>query len=516
MNNLAAEFTAPSMEYGALAPILIVTFGAIVGVLIEAFMPRAQRYVAQLATAISSLVLALFALLLQGKSAGTIAMLSVVLDGPAIIMQGAILILALLGTMLIGERALDESGAGAFAAQASTLPGSAQERTAVIARLSQTEVFPLTLIATAGMLLFPAANDLITLFVALEVLSLPLYLMSGMARRRRLLSQEAALKYFLLGAFASAFFLFGAAFLYGYAGNLTLDAIRIAAEAAASNDVYLLVGIALISVGLLFKVSAAPFQAWTPDVYQGAPTPVTAFMAACTKVAAFGALLRLFYVAFGPVRWDWRPMLIAVSLITMVVGALFALTQTDIKRLLAYSSVAHAGFLLTGIVATNTAGLHATLFYLVAYGFTTIATFAIVTLVRDTTGEATHLSQWAGLGKKSPLVAAVFAFMLLALAGIPLTSGFTAKFLIFSAAYSGGALLLVIAGVLTSAIAAFFYVRIIVLMFFNEPPADGPTVSIASPLTVIAIGLATFVTLLLGVFPNPVLKLIENAGLLVF
>lgn len=516
MSVLAAEFTSPTVEYGALAPILIVTFGAVVGVLVEAFVPRAQRYLTQVVTSLSALTLAFVALIMQGKSYGSVAMLSVVIDGPARVLQGAILLMAILGTLLISERALDESGAGAFAAQASALPGSEQERIAVMQRLTQTEVFPLTLLATVGMLLFPAANDLITLFVALEVLSLPLYLMSAMARRRRLLSQEAALKYFLLGAFASAFFLFGAAFLYGYAGNLSLDTIRVASEAGANNDVYLLVGIALTSVGLLFKVSAAPFQAWTPDVYQGAPTPVVAFMAACTKVAAFGAMLRLFYVAFGSVRWDWRPMLITISLITMVVGALFALTQTDIKRLLAYSSVAHAGFLLTGIVATNAAGLRATIFYLIAYGFTSIAAFGVVTLVRDATGEATHLSQWAGLGRKSPLVASVFSFMLLALAGIPLTSGFTAKFLIFSAAYGGGALSLVIAGVLTSAIAAFFYVRIIVLMFFNEPVANGPTVSVPSAFTTVAISVATAVTLILGVFPSPVLDLIERAGLLAF
>lgn len=516
MSSIAASFNSPTIEYGPLTPILVVIAGAIIGVLIEAFFPRPKRYLAQVTISIFSLALALLALLVQKSSGQVVAMFSVALDGPARILQGAILIMALLGTLLIAERALDESGSGAFAAQASALPGSPQERTAVMARLSQTEVFPLTLIATAGMMLFPAANDLITLFVALEVLSLPLYLMSGMARRRRLLSQEAAVKYFLLGAFASAFFLFGSAFLYGYSGSLTLDAIRAASESGFGNDAYLLLGIAFMSVGLLFKVSAAPFQAWTPDVYQGAPTPITAFMAACTKIAAFGALLRLFYVAFGAVRWDWRPMLIAISLITMVVGALFALTQTDVKRLLAYSSIAHAGFLLTGVVATNAAGLRATLFYLIAYGFTTIAAFAVVTLVRDTTGEATHLSQWAGLGRKSPIVASTFAFMLLALAGIPLTSGFTAKFLIFSAAYSGGALSLVIAGVLTSAVAAFFYVRIIVLMFFSEPAVDGPSVSAPSAFTTIAITVSTLATLVLGIYPTPVIDMIKNAGLLLF
>lgn len=512
MTNLAAAITPPTIEYGALAPILIVIAGAIIGVLIEAIAPRETRYSSQVAISLVSLGAAFIMLLANGKAIGRVAMLSVVIDGPTVILQAAILIFSILGILLIAERSLDESGQGAFAAQVSATPGTPAERTATIAGLTQTEVFPLTLLSVSGMLLFPAAGDLLTLFVALEVLSLPLYLMSGMARRRRLLSQEAAVKYFLLGAFASAFFLFGSAFLYGYAGDLGLDAIRLTSQTAASNESFLLIGIALISVGLLFKVGAAPFQGWTPDVYQGAPTPITAFMAAVTKVAAFGALLRLFYVAFGSVRWDWRPMLIVISVVTMFVGALFALTQTDVKRLLAYSSVAHAGYLLTGVVAVNQQGLESTLFYLLAYGFTTIATFAIVTLVRDATGEATHLSQWAGLGKRSPLVAGTFGFLLLALAGIPLTSGFTAKFLIFSAAYAGDALILVIAGVLTSAIAAFFYVRIIVLMFFNEPAADGPTVAIPSVLTTIAITVSTVATLVLGIFPQPFIDLMKNAG----
>lgn len=209
-------------------------------------------------------------------------------------------------------------------------------------------------------------------------------------------------------------------------------------------------------------------------------------------------------------------MLIVISIVTMFVGAVFALTQTDVKRLLAYSSIAHAGYLLVGVVAVNPEGLWATLFYLIAYGFTTLGTFAIVMLVRDSAGEATHLSQWAGLGKRSPLVATAFAFMLLALAGIPLTSGFTAKFLIFSAAYQGDALILVIAGVLTSMIAAFFYVRLIVLMFFNEPAIDGPTVAIPSALTTITIAVSTLATLILGIFPQPVIDLVKDAGTFLF
>src|SRR5688500_6441170 len=246
--------------------------------------------------------------------------------------------------------------------------------------------------SVGGMMLFPAANDLLTMFVALEVLSLPLYLLTGLARRRRLLSQEAALKYFLLGAFSSGFFLYGVALVYGYAGSMQFSAINEAVRNDTANQSLLLIGIVMLSVGLFFKVGAAPFQAWTPDVYQGAPTPVTAFMAAGTKVAAFGAILRLFYVAFGADRWSWQPMMWVVAILTMLVGAILAITQTDVKRLLAYSSVAHTGFILTGVLGVQAAGdlaqgeitaTQAVLFYLATYGFATLGAFAVISLVRD-------------------------------------------------------------------------------------------------------------------------------------
>ncbi|MCX6403964.1 MAG: NADH-quinone oxidoreductase subunit NuoN, partial [Actinobacteria bacterium] len=378
----------------------------------------------------------------------------------------------------------------------------------------QTEIWPLFLFAVGGMLLFPVSNDLLTMFVALEVLSLPLYLLASMARRRRLLSQEAALKYFVLGAFSSAFFLFGAALIYAATGSMTFGEIS-TALGNSSHDGIVLAGVGLIAVGLLFKVGAAPFHQWTPDVYQGAPTPLVAFMAAATKVAAFGALLRIFYVAFGTLRWDWRPMMWAVAIVTMLLGSLLAVTQTDIKRMLAYSSVAHSGFVLLGIIAASQAGLATSLFYLFAYSFTTLGSFAIVSLVRDPFGEATHLSSWAGLGKKSPLVAGIFALFLLSLAGIPLTSGFTAKFAVFGAAIEGGATALVITAVISSAIAAFFYARVIVLMFFSEAVAEDVAVVVPSAFTKIAIAVSVAFTLLLGILPEQVLEAVSNAGLFV-
>ncbi|GAB2710199.1 NADH-quinone oxidoreductase subunit NuoN [Kitasatospora kifunensis] len=526
---------APHIEYGQLSPMLVVFGGAVAGILVEAFVPRRYRYATQVTLALAGLAGAFIAVLVlasQGygtTKSGLLAMGSVALDGPALFLQGVILLAAVIAVLLYAERRLDPRPDGvpvdAFTAQGSATPGSEQERQAAKAGFVATEVYPLTLFAVGGMLLFPAANDLLTMFVALEVFSFPLYLLCALARRRRLLSQEAAVKYFLLGSFASAFFLFGSALLYGYAGSFRLPDIADVISGVAPvtpalavtthNDALLLIGLAMLAVGLLFKVGAVPFHAWTPDVYQGAPTPVTGFMAAATKVAAFGALLRLFYVAFPGLRWDWRPVMWGVAILTMVIGAILAVTQQDVKRLLAYSSIAHAGFILTGVIATNRQGLSAVLFYLLAYSFVTLGAFAVVTLVRDSKGEATHLSSWAGLGRRSPLLAAVFALFLLAFAGIPLTSGFTGKFAVFQAAAAGGATPLVIVGVLSSAIAAFFYIRVIVLMFFSDPQPNGPAVAIPSVFTTMAISLGVIVTLGLGLLPQYFLDLASKASLFV-
>ena len=344
---------------------------------------------------------------------------TVIVDGPSVFLWGLILLFGLGGCLLFAERQL-EGGVSAFAGQAAALPGTDAERDA--AGLDHTEVYPLLMFAVMGMMLFPASGDLLTMFVALEVLSLPLYLLCGLARRRRLLSQEAALKYFVLGAFSSGFFLYGVALVYGYAGSMNLGDINEAVRNDASNQTLLLIGIGMLAVGLLFKVGAAPFQAWTPDVYQGAPTAVTAFMSAATKAAAFGAILRLFYVAFGSDRWNWQPMMWVVAILTMVVGAVMAVTQRDVKRMLAYSAIAHTGFLLTGVLGLQSAdelsegqltSLQAVLFYLVTYGLSALGAFAVVSLVRDAAGEQSALSRWAGLGKHSPLVAGVFALFLL-------------------------------------------------------------------------------------------------------
>ena len=524
------EFTKPAVEYAQLWPLFLVFGSACLGIVLEAFLPRATRYLAQTVLAVVTLLAALVGTVLVGRdltslgdgvARGNLAMEgTLAIDGPTVFLWGVILVFALGGVLLFAERRL-EGGVSAFAGQAAALPGTEAERQASTSGLDHTEVFPLMMFAVLGMMLFPASNDLLTMFVALEVLSLPLYLLCGLARRRRLLSQEAALKYFLLGAFSSGFFLYGAALVYGFAGTMEFGAINEAVRNDLGNRTLLLVGMGMLAVGLFFKIGAAPFQAWTPDVYQGAPTAVTAFMAAGTKVAAFGALLRLFYVAFGADRWTWQPMMWIVAILTMVVGAVLAIAQTDVKRMLAYSSVAHTGFLLTGVLGaqsiteladTQITSVQAVMFYLVTYGFATMGAFAVVTLVRDAGGEQTHLAHWAGLGKESPLVAGVFAFFLLAMAGIPLTSGFVGKWAVFAAALSAGAWPVVLVAVLTSAIAAFFYVRVIRLMYFTEPDGDAPSVAAPSLLTAATIGVGVIVTLGLGVVPGPVLDLAGMAG----
>ncbi|WP_236950377.1 NADH-quinone oxidoreductase subunit NuoN [Mycobacterium sp. MS1601] len=506
---------------------MLIVFGAAVaGVLVEAFLPRAARYRTQVVLALGALAAAFVAVVFLARNVyGTVGQLAVMgavaVDPVTLFLQGTILLIAVLGVLLISEQRIPHTndaqatGLDGFTPQASAIAGSVAEKVAVKAGVMQTEVFPLTMFAVGGMLLFPAAEDLLTMFIALEVLSLPLYLMCGLARRQRLLSQEAALKYFLLGAFSSAFFLYGVALMYGYSGTFSLSGI---AEAIATSDsqgsAIVLIGIGLLAVGVLFKVGAVPFHSWIPDVYQGAPTSVTAFMAAATKVAAFGAMLRIFYVALPELRDDWRPMMWAIAILTMVVGTVTAVTQTDVKRILAYSAVAHAGFILTGVIALNDNGLSGTLFYLFAYGFSTLGAFAVVSLVRTSAGEeATALQQWAGLGRRYPVVGVVFSLFLLAFAGIPLTSGFVSKFAVFKAAGEGGAIPLVIVGVIASAIAAYFYVRVIVLMFFTEPPADAPEVVNPSSLTIATVTVTAAVTFALGALPQPLLDFADNSAL---
>ncbi|MFS8521638.1 MAG: NADH-quinone oxidoreductase subunit NuoN [Micromonosporaceae bacterium] len=505
------SFTIPEISYAAIGPLLVLFGAASVGVLVEALVPRRWRHPVQLGLALAGVVVA-FVLVVRLAGAGEVtAGGSVTVDGPALFLQGALLVLGFVALLVIAERSVEPGGA--FVAQPAVAVGSDADRRQA-GQPSATEVFPLTMFSLGGMALFVAASDLLTMFIALEVLSLPLYLMSALARRRRLLSQEAAVKYFLLGAYASGFFLFGLALTYGFAGTVDFAGIHAAVAASDMDRTLLLAGLALVLIGLLFKAAAAPFHVWTPDVYQGAPTPVVAFMAAATKVAAFGAMLRVLYVAFERVSLDWQVIVGVVAVLTMLLGAVLAVTQTDIKRLLAYSSIANAGYVLVAFAAPVRTGAAAVMFYLLAYGFTVIAAFAIVSLVRDPAGgEANHLSRWAGLGRRSPLVAGAFTLVLLALAGIPLTAGFTAKFAVFGAALSAGQVWLVIAGVVSSLIIAFPYLRVVVMMWLSEPGDATATLVVPGRMTGAAVTLGALATLALGVIPDPVLDLARDASL---
>ena len=514
----AQTISTPSIAYHALLPIFIVLGAALLGVLVEAAVPRPQRFNAQVFVTLAGLIAALVTVgLLHGTHVATPSPVgtdspfagSLAIDGTGLFLQGTILALAIMAALLVAERSVDVGSA--IVASAASVVGSATDREHSRSLRVQTEVFPLMLFAVSGMLVFPVSNNLLLMFVALEVLSLPLYLMAGMARRRRLLSQEAALKYFLLGAFASAFFLYGLALLYGYANSVDLSAIFTATRTSTKSDTLLFLGLALLLVGLLFKASVAPFHAWTPDVYQGAPTPVSAFMASCTKVASFGAILRVLYVAFSGSNWNWRPIIWAVAIASMVVGAIFGLTQTDIKRILAYSSIAHAGFILVGLVVISQDASASVMFYVLTYGFTTLAAFGLLMLVRDPEGEATHLSQWSGIARKSPVVAGVMTLLLLSMAGIPLTAGFTGKFFVFKAAWHTAGPLVVMA-LLFSAVAAFYYLRIVVMMYFAEPPENAPTIAIPGWTSSVALTVGVVVTILLGVFPQPILDLATKAA----
>ncbi|GLY98244.1 NADH-quinone oxidoreductase subunit NuoN [Actinoplanes sp. NBRC 103695] len=504
------DLKLPAIDYGALSPMLILFGAACLGVLLEALAPKRLRHPIQLTLALAAIVAAFVAVIVSRNERTVTIGGAVAVDGPTLFLSGAILLLGLVAMLLIGERSIEHGGA--FVSQAAITVGSQKDLKQAGSEPGATEVYPLTMFALGGMLLFVAANDLLTMFVALEVFSLPLYLLCALARRRRLLSQEAALKYFLLGSYASAFFLFGVALIYGFAGGVQFSQIHDAVATPERSQVLLYGGLALVAIGLLFKGALAPFHVWTPDVYQGAPTPVTALMAACTKVAAFGALLRILYVAFDGVRWDFQPVLGAIAVLTMLVGAVLAVTQTDMKRLLAYSSIANAGYLLVGALALNKSGLSSTMFYLVAYGFSVLAAFGILTLVRDADGEATHLSRWAGLGRKSPVFAGIFTFILLAFAGIPLTSGFTSKFAVFGAAVEGGQTWLVIFGVISSMLLAFPYLRVVVMMWLSEPGESTPTVSLPGAMTSAALAIGVLATLALGVAPAALIDLTNDAA----
>jgi NADH-quinone oxidoreductase subunit N len=389
--------------------------------------------------------------------------------------------------------------------------------------IEQGEFYSLLLFSTVGIMFMGAANDLLVIFIALELLSIPLYVMAAM-RHQNAKSEESGLKYFILGAFASAFFVYGAAMIYGATGTTNLQEIfaqvSVIVAEESSSRLFLLLGAGLILVGLGFKVAVVPFHMWTPDVYEGSPTPVTAFMSVGAKAGGFAALLRVMTVALPELSIDlegttaaWQSTVSVIAALTMILGNIVAISQTNVKRMLAYSSIAHAGYILMAVAAVGTIGVagdatRGALVYLLAYTFTNLGAFAVVLAVEKDDGTGTDLTDFNGLARSQPLLAAMMAFFMFSLTGVPLTAGFVGKFFIFGAAVDAGLILLTVIGVLTSVVSAFYYVRIIVNMYLLEgegDPAEGATQYVNY-----AVYAAFSGTLILGVFPVLAVDLLDS------
>jgi NADH-quinone oxidoreductase subunit N len=370
--------------------------------------------------------------------------------------------------------------------------------------LPQGEYYALLLFSLSGMMLMATATDLLVIFLALEVMSIGVYILTGI-RRDSALSTEAAFKYFLLGAFSSAFFLYGIAFTYGLTGSTRLDRIGslIAAQAMAPTPMELL-ALGLLFVGFAFKVSAVPFHMWTPDAYEAAPPSVTGFMSTGVKAAAFAAFTRVLLSAFEPLRADWVPVLWAVAAATMIVGTVVGVAQSSVKRMLAYSSIAHGGYLLLALLAANDVGKGAVLFYLLAYAVTNLGAFGVIALLDNAHRPNDRIRDYAGLSNTHPALAALMTIFLLSLGGFPPTAGFIAKWYVFSAAVKAGYTWLAIIGVLTSVVSVFFYLRVVVMMYMtpSEQPATFPAVPRIAGFALIASAVLVFY---LGILPTRVL-----------
>lgn len=375
------------------------------------------------------------------------------------------------------------------------------------------EYYALILFSTIGMMLMASGADLLNIYIGLEVMSISIYILTGF-KRSKLISNEASLKYFLLGAFATGFLLYGISLVYGSTGAINLKQIAgfIADKGSISNPL-LLMGMALIIIGLGFKVASVPFHAWVPDVYEGAPTTITAFMSVGPKAAAFAAFLRILMTAFGSTHYEWQKIIYILALLTMTVGNVVAIAQTNLKRMLAYSSIAHAGYLLIALVAANDMGVSSVLFYILAYTFMNIGALAVVIIVSQKGDEFIQIHDFAGLGFKHPGLAVAMSLFMLSMAGIPPTAGFVGKFYIFSAAIKSGYIGLAVIGVINSVISVFYYLRIMVIMYMKEPTRDFNPLTL-SPLIVVAVVLSVIGTLHLGIFPSKIMEIAQQSILI--
>jgi NADH-quinone oxidoreductase subunit N len=480
------DSAAFNISYLAIAPELILAAGAALILMIDVFYK--PRSVVHAGIVFSTLILATASAILQydrvQDGATTHFSGMIVADEFAVFGKFILLAVAALG-LLVAWPMVEELGRR----------GS--------------EAVALVLLSAAGFMFMVSGAHLMMIFLGLEIGSISLYILAGITRDS-VQSDEAALKYFLLGSFASAIFVYGVALAYAGTGALSVSGIaeQLPATAVVLRPGVVLAAIALIITGLLFKVTAAPFHAWAPDVYQGSPAGIVGYMATAAKVAGFGALVRILYVSFGSFSDDWGPALAAVAAVSIVLGTVMAIMQTDMRRLLAYSGVAHAGFIITGIVGGN---LQAVWFYLAVYVIQLTASFAVVSVLAGPTGSVSPLDDYIGLGRRSPYLAGALTVMLLALSGMPATSGFIGKLGVFTSAWSGGYEWLVITALVASVAGFFFYIRIMVLMYMEEPVlAEAPGAEVAKPVVSpnveVVLAIAIAITIFFGIYPTPLLN----------
>jgi len=466
-------------EYLAVVPLVCVWLGGIAAMMAEAFRSRGERMPIAGLGIIGLIAAGASSVLLWNRHAVSFGVVTA--DNFGLFVQLVLIVVGILTLALsaqIIER--DEINAG--------------------------EYYALTLFALGGMMLMATANDLLVIFIALEILSLAVYILTAIRRESRE-GAEAAFKYFLLGGFSSAFFLYGIAFTYGIAGTTRLDRIVVVMSSqSAGNEILTVLAMGLLLVGFAFKVSAVPFHMWTPDAYQGAPAVVTAFMSAGVKAAAFAAFVRVFLSAFGSLQPQWEPIVWTLSAASMIVGVVAGVAQRNVRRMLAYSSIAHAGYLLMAMAAGNDIGKSAILFYLLTYALTSVGAFGVTALVASRDSANDDLSDYAGLARRQPMLALLMTIFLLSLGGFPPTAGFVGKWYLFTAAVSAGDWALAVIGVLSSVVSVYFYLRVVVMMYMSDETSMSP-VTEPSTASMFALAVPTAATFYLGLLPSRVLEL---------
>jgi NADH-quinone oxidoreductase subunit N len=475
-------------SFDAIVPMLCIVLSALASMTAEAFRKKDERMPIGGLGLVGLVAAGVSTVILWNRNTSSFGVISG--DNFGLFVTGILIIVGLL-TFLFSSAVIERND----------LPGG--------------EYYTLILFSIAGMIMMATATDLLVIFVALEIMSIAVYVLTGM-RRDDPKATEAAFKYFLLGAFSSAFFLYGIAFTFGLAGSTRLDQVGtfLAAQALTGSPM-ILIAVGLLIVGFAFKISAVPFHMWTPDAYEGAPAVVTGFMSTGVKAAAFAAFARVFLSSFEPFSADWIPVLWVLAVATMIVGTVVGVAQTNLKRMLAYSSIAHGGYLLVGLVSANQVGKAAILFYLLAYAVTNLAAFGVIALLGTRDRGNDQLNDYKGLWHSHPALAALMTVSLLSLGGLPPTVGFIGKWYIFSAAVGAGYYGLAVIGMLTSVISVFFYLRVVVMMYMADREGVPPPARVGN-LGIAALTVAIIAIFILGILPTPVLTLAAQSIATIF